>query len=155
VAQGYRKVFNLFRQNLTKKQPSRTSTNAGSVTSMTQDILFFLLPYLSTQNASELFDATFSNEVLVNADNAVQKRGYKILARLVESGKLSLDAEQLFKQLGELSDGLSSAAKKVNSYDYSTWTGLELSLLGSTTTVCEPAPFDPSLRFTRHSVFDP
>jgi len=114
VAQGYRKVFNLFKQNLTKKQHSRSSTNAGSVTSMTQDILFFLLPHLSTQNASELFDATLSKDVLVNPDNAVQKRGYKILARLAESGKLSLDAEQLFMQLGELSDGLSPAAKKVN-----------------------------------------
>lgn len=80
---------------------------------MTLDILVLLLPYLSTQDASELFDAIFSDEVLVSPDNAVQKRGYKILARLVEGGKLSIDVEQLFKRLDELSEGLSTAAKKV------------------------------------------
>jgi ribosomal RNA-processing protein 12 len=80
---------------------------------MTLDILVVLLPYLSTQDASELFDSIFSEEVLVNPDNAVQKRAYKILARLVEGGKLPIDVEQLLKRLDELSDGLSSAAKKV------------------------------------------
>lgn len=80
---------------------------------MTLDILILLLPYLSTQDASELFDAIFSEEVLVNPNNAVQKRAYKILARLVEGGKLPIDVERLFKQLDELSDGLSAAAKKV------------------------------------------
>ena len=80
---------------------------------MTLDILVLLLPYLSTQDASGLFDAIFSEEVLVNPDNAVQKRAYKILARLVEGGKLPIDVERLFKWLDELSDGLSAAAKKV------------------------------------------
>ena len=80
---------------------------------MTLDILVLLLPYLSTQDASELFDAIFSDEVLVNPDNAVQKRAYKILARLVEGGKLPIDVERLFKRLDESSDGLSAAAKKV------------------------------------------
>ena len=80
---------------------------------MTLDILVLLLPHLSTQDASELFDAIFSKEVLVNPDNAVQKRAYKILARLVEGGKLPIDVERLFKQLDEVSDGLAAAAKKV------------------------------------------
>ena len=80
---------------------------------MTMDILVLLLPYLSAQDVSELFDAIFSEEVLANPDNAVQKRAYKILARLVEGGKLPIDAERLFRRLDELSDGLSSAAKKV------------------------------------------
>ena len=80
---------------------------------MTLDILVLVLPHLSTQDASELFDAIFSEEVLVNPDNAVQKRAYKILARLVEGGKLPMDVERLFKQLDEVSDGLAAAAKKV------------------------------------------
>lgn len=80
---------------------------------MTLDILVLLLPYFSTQDASELFDAIFSEEVLVNPDNAVQKRAYKILARLVEGSKLPIDVERLFKRLDESSDGLSSAAKRV------------------------------------------
>lgn len=82
---------------------------------MTQDILVLLLPHLSTQDTSELFDTIFSNEVLINSDNGVQKRSYKILARLIEGGKLSLNAETLIKRLDELSEGLSPAAKKVTS----------------------------------------
>jgi ribosomal RNA-processing protein 12 len=81
---------------------------------MTLDILVILLPYLSIQDASELFNAVLSEEVLVNPDNGVQKRGYKILARLVKGGKVSIDAELLIKRLDELSDRLSPAAKKVN-----------------------------------------
>ena len=105
----------LFAQNLKNVQHNRGSTDTGSVISMTQDILVLIIPHLSTQDASELFDNILSNEVLVNPDNGVQKRGYKILARLIEGGKLSLDAEVLIKRLDELPDGLSPAAKKVNS----------------------------------------
>lgn len=112
ITQGYRKVFGLFSQNLKKSRNDRGSTDTISTISMTLDILVLLLPYLSAQDASELFDAIFSEEVLVNTDNAVQKRAYKILSRLVEGGKLPIDVEQLFKRLDELSDGLSSAAKK-------------------------------------------
>jgi ribosomal RNA-processing protein 12 len=107
-------VFDLFGQNLKNLRNTRGSTNAGSTISMTLDILVLLLPHLSTQDASELFDAIFSEEVLVSPDNGVQKRGYKILARLAEGGKLPQDAEPLIKRLDELSDRLSPAAKKVN-----------------------------------------
>jgi ribosomal RNA-processing protein 12 len=106
-------VFGLFNQNLKTSRNARGSTDGSSTISMTLDILVLLLPYLSTQDVSELFDAIFSEEVLVNPNNAVQKRAYKILARLVEGGKLPIDAERLFKRLDELSDGLSPAAKKV------------------------------------------
>ena len=106
-------MFGLFNQNLKKSRDASGSTDTNSTISMTLDILVLLLPYLSTQDASELFDAIFSEEVLVNPDNAVQKRAYKILAKLVEGGKLPIDVEQLFKRLDELSDGLSPAAKKV------------------------------------------
>jgi ribosomal RNA-processing protein 12 len=106
-------VFGLFSQNLNNSRNARGSTDSSGTVSMTLDILVLLLPYLSTQDASELFDAILSEEVLVNPDNAVQKRAYKILSRLVQGGKLPIDAEQLFKRLDELSDGLSAAAKKV------------------------------------------
>lgn len=107
-------MFNLFGQNLKISRNTRGSTNAGSIISMTLDILVILLPYLSIQDASELFNAVLSEEVLVNPDNGVQKRGYKLLARLVKGGKVSIDAELLIKRLDELSDRLSPAAKKVN-----------------------------------------
>jgi ribosomal RNA-processing protein 12 len=107
-------VFDLFGQNLKNPRNTRGSTDASSTISMTMDILVLLLPHLSIQDASELFDAIFSEDVLVSPDNSVQKRGYKILAKLAEGGKLPLDAELLIKRLDELSDRLSPAAKKVN-----------------------------------------
>jgi ribosomal RNA-processing protein 12 len=97
-----------------KGQHGRGSTDTGSVISMTQDILILILPHLSSKDTSELLDIILSREVLANRDNGVQKRGYKILARLIEGGKPSLNAEQLIKKLDELSDGLCPAAKKVN-----------------------------------------
>jgi ribosomal RNA-processing protein 12 len=150
-------VFGLFGQNLKISRNARGSTDTSSTVSMTLDILILLLPYLSTQDASELFDAIFSEEVLVNPNNAVQKRAYKILARLVEGGKLPIDVERLFKQLDELSDGLSAAAKKViltiscnlecNSHGLYAPTG-------SITTICEVTSFDPSFGFTCYPITD-
>ena len=81
---------------------------------MTQDILILILPHLSTQDASELLVVILSKEVLTNPDNGVQKRGYKILARLVEANRVSLDVGPMINRLDELSDGLSPAAKKVH-----------------------------------------
>jgi hypothetical protein len=113
IAQAYHKVFSLFKQNLTN--PNQDPTNPGSVVAMTQDILVLVLPYLSNQDAAGLFDVTLSKEVLTSQDNGVQKRGYKILAKLVELGKMSLDVEPVIERLDEMSDGLAPAAKKVNS----------------------------------------
>lgn len=149
-------MFGLFSQNLKKSRDARGSTDTSGTISMTLDILILLLPYLSTQDTSELFDAIFSEEVLINPDNAVQKRAYKILARLVEGGKLSIDVEQLFKRLDEVSDGLSSAAKKVTHQSPVTWNVTQWSLCytGSIPTICELTPFDPSLNFTCHPITD-
>ena len=87
--------------------------NAGSVTAMTQDIIILLLPYLSSVEADALFQMCLSPEVLANKDNGVQKRGYKILAKLIESGKVNANPEEVFVKLDEQLDGLTPAAKKV------------------------------------------
>ena len=81
---------------------------------MTQDILILLLPYLSTKDATELFQMCLSSDILGGKDNGVQKRGYKILAKLVHSGKVTVDAEPILGQLDKLVEGLAPAAKKVN-----------------------------------------
>jgi len=81
---------------------------------MTQDILVLILPYLSTSDATALFEFSLSEEVLTSPDNAVQKRGYKILAKLVESHKAALDVEIVIKRLDDVSEHLTAAAKKVN-----------------------------------------
>lgn len=91
-----------------------SNNDAGSVTATTQDILILLLPYLSSTDATALFQLCLSAEVLGGKDNGVQKRGYKILAKLVESGKITVDAETVLHTLDELADGLAPAAKKVS-----------------------------------------
>lgn len=81
---------------------------------MTEDILLLLLLYLSVSDSTALFELCLTPQILSNGDNGVQKRGYKILLRLVETGKLEeMDVDKTVKKLDELSDGLAPAAKKV------------------------------------------
>lgn len=117
ITKAYRKVVELFKQNLAKFQvapvPNQGPGDSGSITAMTQDILILLLPHLSSADANALFQACLSSEVLGNKDNGVQKRGYKILAKLVDIGKVTVDAENILSRLDELAEGLAPAAKKV------------------------------------------
>lgn len=80
---------------------------------MTLDLLVLLLPYLPSAEASALFESCLSGELLESKDNAVQKRAYKILAKLMEVGKVSVDAQSVLQKLDGFLDGLSPAAKKV------------------------------------------
>ncbi|KAG0698148.1 armadillo-type protein [Suillus ampliporus] len=105
IAKAYRKVVDLFRQSLQQ-------SDNGSTTAMTQDLLILLLPFLEVQDVAALFSTCLAQEVLCHKDNGVQKRGYKILAKLLENGKAEEDALQTFQRLDELSDGLAPAAKK-------------------------------------------
>ncbi|KAG6866736.1 hypothetical protein C0991_011395 [Blastosporella zonata] len=115
ITKAYIKVAELFKNNMTlaAKAPSQHGgQDSGSVTATTQDILILLIPYLSSADATALFSLCLSTEVLGGKDNGVQKRGYKILTKLVESGKVSIDAEVVIRQMDDLSDGLAAAAKK-------------------------------------------
>ncbi|KAG5648632.1 hypothetical protein DXG03_003243 [Asterophora parasitica] len=116
ITRAYLKVVDLFKGNmaLSAKAPVQHGgqNDSGSVTATTQDILILLLPYLSSTDATALFNLCLTAEVLGGKDNGVQKRGYKILTKLVESGKFIVDAEAIIRQLDELSDGLTAAAKK-------------------------------------------
>ncbi|CDO72515.1 hypothetical protein BN946_scf184980.g56 [Trametes cinnabarina] len=115
VTQAYKKLVALFKQNLAKAQnfhqPNKNQAS-DSMTVVTQDLLLLILPYLSSEDATELFQLYLRTDVLESRDNGVQKRGYKTLARLVESGKVQIDAAAVFKKLEGLVDGLAAAAKK-------------------------------------------
>jgi len=78
-----------------------------------QDILILLLPNLPGPDLKTLFDLSLTLDVLTCKDNGVQKRGYKILTKVTESGKVDINVESTLKKLDELVDGLSVAAKKV------------------------------------------
>jgi ribosomal RNA-processing protein 12 len=107
----------LFKQNLAKSQVAPADNgpdDSGSVTAMTQDILILLLPSVSSTDATTLFQMCLSSEILGSKDNGVQKRGYKILAKLIESGKVTVDAEPVLSLLNDLAEQLVPAAKKVS-----------------------------------------
>lgn len=92
--------------------PTQGGHEAGSVTATTQDLALLLLPYLSAEDSQAFFDMCLSEEVLNSRDNAVQKRGYKILAKVLESKKCKLDPVVVLDDLQRFADGLSPAAKK-------------------------------------------
>ncbi|KAI0708959.1 NUC173-domain-containing protein [Cerioporus squamosus] len=113
VAQAYRKLITLFKQSLAKAQSAPVKGLASDpMTVVTQDLLLLVLPYLSAEDATALLNMYLVSDVLESRDNGVQKRGYKILARLVESGKVEVDAAAVLKKLEGLVDGLAAAAKK-------------------------------------------
>lgn len=110
ITKAYQNVITLFKQNLSN--PRAAPDGQGNIAAVTQDLLLTLLPYLSPADAQRLFDLCLSSEVLGHTDNGVQKRGYKTLARLLESGKVQPDPETLLSVLDERSDSLLAAAKK-------------------------------------------
>ena len=119
MTKAYGKVIQLFKTNLAKtqqenKRPNTTALSENaSLTTTAQDILILLLPYMSPADAQSLFELCLTADVLSGKDNGIQKRGYKILARLLEGGKVAVGAEEVLKQLDDLVDGLLPAAKKV------------------------------------------
>lgn len=114
MTKACRKVVGLFKANLAKAStPVQSHNDQKSVVTTMQDILVLLIPYLPTAEAKSIFDLCLTPEVLTNKDNGVQKRGYKLLGKLVESGNVEIDAETMFKTLEEVADNTAAAAKKV------------------------------------------
>jgi len=80
---------------------------------MTQDLLQILLPHLGEKDAQILFELSSTGDVLESKDTGIQKRGYKILSKLVDGGKVEVDPENFVQQLEGRVDGVAAAAKKV------------------------------------------
>lgn len=83
---------------------------------MAQDILILLLPYLPRNDAQTLFDLCLTPQVLSGKDSGVQKRGYKILTKLIDKDKVETDILIVLEKLDKLLEGLTPAAKKVIRY---------------------------------------
>ena len=104
----------MFKTNLSEAQSNANhNTDLGNMTTTAQDILILLLPNLPGPDLKVFFDLSLTSDVLTCKDNGVQKRGYKILTKIIESGKVDVDLQSTLKKLDELVDGLSVAAKKV------------------------------------------
>lgn len=89
------------------------NVDGDGVVTMTQDLLQILLPYLGDKDAQALFELSSTGDVLESKDTGVQKRGYKILSKLVDSGKIQVTPEEFIQQLEGKVDGVAAAAKKV------------------------------------------
>lgn len=114
----------MFKSNLNKmasssmgRGTSRTQAadEQRTVVANMQDILVLLVPYLSKKDAQAVFDLCLSQQVLTNADNGVQKRAYKLLARILQANKMDVSSmiEELFAKLDEVAEKTLAAAKKV------------------------------------------
>ncbi|THU95393.1 ribosomal RNA-processing protein 12 [Dendrothele bispora CBS 962.96] len=113
INKAYGKVVSLLKNDLAKTSQMKSGVSSDeSVTVTALDLLLLLLPYLSTTDLNALFQTCLSSTLLAIKDNAVQKRGYKVLARIVESKKTTVDVETVFRELDTLSDSLVPAAKK-------------------------------------------
>ena len=114
INNAYTNVVQLFKTNLAAAQKGPTIGATDNMAATFQDILLLLLKGLGPINSVSLFDLCLSPEVLSGKDNGVQKRGYKILTKLVVSGQVPVDAETILRKLDDLAEGLTPAARKVN-----------------------------------------
>ncbi|KAK7692600.1 hypothetical protein QCA50_004232 [Cerrena zonata] len=115
IGKAYRNLVTLLKQNINKAQKAHgtpAAKEAENVTAMALDLLILMLSYLSSSDATALFEICLTGDILESRDNAVQKRGYKVLAKLVESDKVDVNVEDILKRLDTVVDGLAAAAKK-------------------------------------------
>ena len=84
-----------------------------SVVAAMQDILVLLVPCMSAKDAQTVFDLCLTPEVLTNRDNGVQKRAYKLLGKITQTGKVNLNVESLYMKMDDIAERTLSAAKKV------------------------------------------
>ncbi|KAJ3778669.1 armadillo-type protein [Lentinula raphanica] len=112
IHKAFLKVVDLLKQNIGKIASGKQGSNEENIAITALDLLLLLLSYLSSTDMAALFQICLSSEVLCAKDNAIQKRAYKILTKLTESGKTAVDPEAVLKELDEASEGLTSAAKK-------------------------------------------
>ncbi|KAF8160842.1 NUC173-domain-containing protein [Crassisporium funariophilum] len=114
IHNAYMKVAQLFKTNLpaSQKGPSNANNNGDNMAATSQDILILLLASISAADSISLFELSLTPEVLCGKDNGVQKRGYKILTKLVQQGKVPVEAETILRKLDDFTQGLTPAAKK-------------------------------------------
>ena len=107
-------MVQLFKTNLGAAEKGPTIGSTDNMAATFQDILILLLKGLGPINSISLFEICISPEVLSGKDNGVQKRGYKILTKLVVNGQVPVDAEAILRKLDDFTEGLTPAARKVN-----------------------------------------
>ena len=90
---------------------------AASPTSHTMmDLLIILVPFLPKESAKALFAHAAGERLIGSDDPAVQKKSYRVLARLIEGGKVLVGGKGLEEFVARLADGgevVAAAARRV------------------------------------------
>ena len=86
ITATYVKVQTHLKTALAKPTPS-ADPNIPPPTHTLLDLLIILIPYLPLDSASGLFAEMSTGSLIENSDAAIQKKTYRILTRLIETGK--------------------------------------------------------------------
>jgi len=83
------------------------------------DLLNIFAPHLPLAQSSSLFSATASSTMLEHSDATVQKKSYRLLNRLIESGKIAKDGkvdalDKLVTAVNSLGGTVGAGAQRVN-----------------------------------------
>lgn len=81
------------------------------------DLLIIFVPYLPPAQSTSLFNATATPAMLTHPDATVQKKSYRLLKRLLEGGKMTLQAKQLeqfVEKLNTVGGGVGPGAQRVS-----------------------------------------
>ncbi|CAE6500168.1 unnamed protein product [Rhizoctonia solani] len=110
----FKKVSTMLSQNI-------KGSAAIPLTHTSLDLLILLVPHLSSTDGTRLFTVVFAENVISNADGTVQKKAYRILARLVERGIVdalqvgdgkNAKVESVLSRCAEITSSVNVSAKR-------------------------------------------
>ena len=111
----YQTVTTHLSSNLTSTAPAAPGASPVSHTML--DLLVIFVPYLPSAQSVALFTATATPTMLEHHDATVQKKSYRLLKKLLESGHLGDVAkgdklEEFVVKLGEAGNGIGPGAQR-------------------------------------------
>ncbi|KZO92603.1 NUC173-domain-containing protein [Calocera viscosa TUFC12733] len=114
VASTYERVVNLLKDDMKKSAPI-VPASGTSVSYTMLDLLILFVPHLPTKQANSLLWMIASPEFLANKDASIQKKAYRLLARLAQSQKVLKDGtgtDKLLTVVSENSSAIATGAKR-------------------------------------------
>ncbi|KZT59521.1 NUC173-domain-containing protein [Calocera cornea HHB12733] len=114
VASTYERVVGLLKDDMKKSAPIAAASGT-SVSYTMLDLLILFVPHLPTKQANSLLWMVASPEFLGNKDASIQKKAYRLLARLAQSGKVLKDGDgtdRLLTLVSESSPAIATGAKR-------------------------------------------
>lgn len=117
VTATYARVTDHLGKALTNPAPAAAGTTPLSHTML--DLLIILVPHLPVADALKLFAATQTSTLLEHNDATVQKKSYRILARLIDSGKVAAalqgeSVDTFVKRVEEVGPNVGPGAQRVS-----------------------------------------